>query len=604
MPDRLITVNVKSNTRIPASLLQILPGQLLRHQVDMVQHATRKPGQNRTLIGDYGLSTFGLENSQTTQDSAVVCPNSPIKFHADLIQPALFGGLQVDSTMLRIPTQQMDPPELVWNGKVKSLTAIEAKDGAWDLKDRQFFKPARTGLFTYLFLRDGKTGKNATNLPSFAKLLKDAPKRYGMNAALQELGNNHTLLLGPAKQQDLIGRFKGYAAKKITAVIVILPSKDSSLYAMVKKVGDRTCGIQTICHVAKTSTDEKDWGPSTNQATLANLMLKLNLKMGIGSVNHTLKVMPALLKRTTMLMGIDVTHAGASAQTGAPSIAAVVGSINEDFFQYPAVICANPRLDASGKPTEVVSVLKGMVKTSIQSWSKKNGARLPEKLIIYRDGLSEQQFKTVALGAELTQIKAALKDLAKDADPPKILLICSVKQHHTRFYKPESGADDSLFDKNDNVKPGLLVDSDIVHGEDEGGRHDFFLVSHKTLIGTTKPTHYVTLLNELDATRQDVAEMVCAPSFCPGHLLTSCRLTHSATFTHDLRQVLASRHQLTMLIWPLIERAFWHEKSTVRRMTTSGTQTIISTITWCYITTSRTPCFTSELEGGSGVMGV
>lgn len=37
-----------------------------------------------------------------------------------------------------------------------------------------------------------------------------------------------------------------------------------------------------------------------------------------------------------MLVGIDVTHPGLTAVKGTPSIAAVVGSIDADYAQFPA----------------------------------------------------------------------------------------------------------------------------------------------------------------------------------------------------------------------------------------------------------------------------
>jgi len=37
-----------------------------------------------------------------------------------------------------------------------------------------------------------------------------------------------------------------------------------------------------------------------------------------------------------MMVGIDVTHAGANARSGTPSIAAVVANTDDSFSQFPA----------------------------------------------------------------------------------------------------------------------------------------------------------------------------------------------------------------------------------------------------------------------------
>jgi eukaryotic translation initiation factor 2C len=46
-----------------------------------------------------------------------------------------------------------------------------------------------------------------------------------------------------------------------------------------------------------------------------------------------------------------------------------------------------------------------------------------------------------------------------------------------------------LFDKGFNPRPGCVIDTDITYGN----KKDFFLVSHQTLKGTARPTHYVEL---------------------------------------------------------------------------------------------------------------
>ena len=43
-----------------------------------------------------------------------------------------------------------------------------------------------------------------------------------------------------------------------------------------------------------------------------------------------------LNKKSTMMVGIDVTHPGMGTQEGTPSIAAVVASVDKQFVQFPA----------------------------------------------------------------------------------------------------------------------------------------------------------------------------------------------------------------------------------------------------------------------------
>src|SRR6185312_13638739 len=62
------------------------------------------------------------------------------------------------------------------------------------------------------------------------------------------------------------------------------------------------------------------------------------------------------------------------------------------------------------------------------------------------------------------------------------------KRHHTRFYPMKQ--EDT--DRKGNCKPGLVVERTITHPY----LFDFFLQSHSSLQGTSRPTHYHVLLDE------------------------------------------------------------------------------------------------------------
>lgn len=97
---------------------------------------------------------------------------------------------------------------------------------------------------------------------------------------------------------------------------------------------------------------------------------------------------------------------------GNPSIAAVVASIDSQYGQWPGSI----RCQASKK--EMVSTLTEMMQERLNLWIARN-KRVPDKILIYRDGVSEGQYKTV-LEEELTQIREACKMIYAHRPQPKI----------------------------------------------------------------------------------------------------------------------------------------------------------------------------------------
>jgi len=105
------------------------------------------------------------------------------------------------------------------------------------------------------------------------------------------------------------------------------------------------------------------------------------------------------------------------------------------------------------------------------------------RLIFYRDGVSESQFKQV-LELELPLIKSACEEFGVN---PKITLIIVGKRHHIQFF-PFQGEGD----KSGNCAAGTVVDRDVTHPTD----HDFYLLSHAGILGTSRPAHYSVLYDE------------------------------------------------------------------------------------------------------------
>ena len=219
-----------------------------------------------------------------------------------------------------------------------------------------------------------------------------------------------------------------------------------------------------------------------------------------------------------MILGIDVTHPGSSSLKNAPSIAAVVGSVNSEFSQWPASLRANPvaEKDKNDKQSmERVVDLAVMVLERLRCYEKRNGTA-PSRLLVYRDGLSEGQFDTCATqeyqsiqaGRQMFLDEFKKKHGYRPIDPP-ITLICCVKRHHTRLYPRSGGVEDKDYqkwmDQNGNPTPGTLVRERITYGFGE----DFFLVSQKSVKGTARPIHYRMLQNEDKSVK---ARHACAAS--------------------------------------------------------------------------------------------
>ncbi|KAL6626385.1 hypothetical protein ACP70R_030111 [Stipagrostis hirtigluma subsp. patula] len=200
---------------------------------------------------------------------------------------------------------------------------------------------------------------------------------------------------------------------------------------------------------------------------LTNALLKINAKLG--GLNSLLQMeasrsIPLVLRAPTIIFGMDVSH-GSPGQSDVPSIAAV--ELLRDFM------------------------------------SEDTKQQKPEKIIIFRDGVSEGQFNQV-LNIELTQIIEACKFL--DAKwSPKFTVIVAQKNHHTRFFLHNGPREDDVA----KVSPGTVVDTGIYHPRN----YDFYMCAHAGMIGTTRPTHYHVLHDDIGFSPNDLQELVRSLSY-------------------------------------------------------------------------------------------
>ena len=82
-----------------------------------------------------------------------------------------------------------------------------------------------------------------------------------------------------------------------------------------------------------------------------------------------------------------------------------------------------------------------------------NTKKLPTRLIVYRDGVSEGQYQLVVQN-ELPMIREAFKRVYGNAKHPLISIVICGKRHHTRFYP--TNMDNA--DKSGNPVNGTIVD--------------------------------------------------------------------------------------------------------------------------------------------------
>ena len=248
--------------------------------------------------------------------------------------------------------------------------------------------------------------------------------------------------------------------------------------------------------------DNKLWA-----AYIANNAMKLNLRLG--NINHSVENAFGFLqgkdsKIDTLILGADLIHPKQGNTDDTPAIAALAGSFEETLGKF---------LGSARRQTNTVEYIVeqgkmySMACERIKKWTQTHNGNPPRRILYYRDGVSEDQYKDVRRN-EIPQIKRAWQKVGGRKGDPLVTAVIVTKRHHTRFYPhPNATFGNGQMTKfTKNCTPGTVVDSQITSPY----YFDFYLQSHDTLQGSAKPTHYSVLENDMGFRAEQLQDLTYA----------------------------------------------------------------------------------------------
>ncbi|ODM95894.1 Protein piwi [Orchesella cincta] len=224
-------------------------------------------------------------------------------------------------------------------------------------------------------------------------------------------------------------------------IFVILPNNKAELYNVVKKRLAVDKGVPSQCFLAKNVTSKGLMSIATK------VVVQMNAKLG--GEPWTLK-----LPKSCMFVGFDVYH-GAKGSKG--------GSNNDELCE---------------------TMLADLIKCC-HNFQEVNG-ELPERIIMYRDGVGEGQLKAV-YNTELTilTVRGTHEDVRKRRK------VTPTPHFHRRIQTGQHSTHDDE-DEPPNPPPGTIVDEVVTLPE----RYDFYLISCAARQGTVSPCSYNVLQDE------------------------------------------------------------------------------------------------------------
>lgn len=422
------------------------------------------PGQRCPNINDLDTAEIIRQTSQPpqTRRENITSQVHQAGFENDPYLEA-FGmkvGLQLETTDARV----LDPPDVQY-----ANVSEKPSGGQWNLRDKRFVCGATMrnwGVVVDANVSDYDVRgfiQNLVDMASKSGLIVESRSPPVIDRSACRSGEVEELMKFCFQEMES----RGNGPPQL--IVVIKQDKGSVSYGRIKRTSDTVLGIPSQCIVAANVLN-------TKPTFCANVCLKINMKLN-GKNSILREPLPLVSTTPTIIIGADVEHPR-SGIGSRPSIASVVASMDAYSAQYVARVAAQK---AAGDILQLPHMLYELFMAFYESTS-----RQPERVVYYRDGISEGRFFDV-LQSEMRALRKAFKMLSDDYNPPVTFVVVN-KRHHMRAFavNPRDA------DRKGNVVPGTVIDTGVVHPH----RFDFFLYGHSGIQGTSVPCHYTVLQNE------------------------------------------------------------------------------------------------------------
>ncbi|RKP15011.1 Piwi domain-containing protein [Piptocephalis cylindrospora] len=488
-------VIVGKGANFPMEVCEVEPKQRCTRKLDeqqtasMIKFTTQRPNDRLQKI-KAGMSIFEYEKSPAMQAFKMRVGNEL---------------LQVNSRVLPTPKVNYHPSS--------REASLAPRLGAWNLRDKRVTRGAQLRSWSVLVLAPPRSmGK-----PQVEGLVREMCIVF--NDTGLEVVNRQPPLI-PGNPQDTAGSLReaynaaGNQAKaEPQIVVVILMNSTSSIYSEVKRTGETLLGIPTQCLLMRNVM-------RPSKQYLANVCLKVNVKLGGANQVLSPEHMPFLRQTPTIVIGADVSHPAPGGRSA--SITGLVASLNPDLTRFFSVSSTQE------SRVEVIDEMEGMVKEALKAFYGATRMK-PARILFYRDGVGEGQFAEV-LQKEVGAIKRACASLEKGYDP-KITFSVVQKRHHVRFFPLNR----DMADRSGNCLPGTVVDTTIVHPFE----YDFYIQSHSGIQGMSRPSHYHVLLDENKLGSNVLQQMTYDMCYLYARCTRSVSLVPVAYYAH----LVADRHR-------------------------------------------------------------
>lgn len=369
-------------------------------------------------------------------------------------------------------------------------------------------------------------GVDGNRIDNFFRGFHDYTSRYGFN-----LGQPYVICR--SKQQildfsdaveELIEESMKKTNNKVKLIMFIIDSSSTSLNRLIHLKFDEHPQVAAACLRGDSINNER-----LHRSIFRTLIHKLNTRLGGTNVIFDDRTLGNLQINSSdlMIIGLDVTHP--DNELSGVSIVGCAYTYSLDLFKHRSLAWPQEAR------VEIIGRMDALISRLLREYHSYNKMKLPANVIIYRDGVSHEEFERVR-EIEISKVVEVLDELAKETKcaKPKLSYIIAQKRHTMRFFN--FSADQRVI----NPPGGTIIDKHIVSND----KYEFYLYSNTSPLATARPIHYYVLTDELGVERLQKLTYYLCFNFgrCSGSLSmpSSLRYAHNAAYEARNR-VIASR---------------------------------------------------------------
>lgn len=179
--------------------------------------------------------------------------------------------------------------------------------------------------------------------------------------------------------------------------------------------------------------------------------------------------------------------------------------------------------------------MQSMVKAALDNYNNANRGALPDKIVIYRDGVGGPSMEGKVMKVEIGGVREAINSYQAGYNPQILYVFVNKRTTHRLFLKDNGNYL--------NPGPGTVLDKQLVENDQDNASktYDFYMIPHKATVATAQPVHFKVVFNTTMLSKEEVETFTfhqCYNYFNFGggiKVPAACKYAEKlANYTHDI----------------------------------------------------------------------